>query len=57
MKHILKCESCGKYTMKEKCSCSGKAVNPKPAKYNPEDPYGEYRRKVKEDKWKKEGLL
>jgi len=57
MKHILKCESCGKYTMNEKCSCGGKALNPKPAKFNPEDDYGDYRRKAKENKWKEEGLL
>jgi H/ACA ribonucleoprotein complex subunit 3 len=46
--HILKCSKCGKYTMQESCSCGGKAVNPKPAKYSPEDKMGEYRRKAKE---------
>lgn len=48
MKHILKCQSCGKYTMSEKCSCGGKAVLIKPAKYSPEDKYGHLRRKAKE---------
>lgn len=47
MKHILKCESCGNYTIKEKCGCGGNAVNPKPPKYSPEDSYGDYRRKAK----------
>ena len=48
MKHILKCEKCGRYTMKEQCSCSGKALNPKPAKFSPDDKYAHYRRKAKE---------
>jgi len=48
MKHILKCENCGNYTLKEKCACGGKALSIKPAKYSPNDPYAKYRRKVKE---------
>ncbi|MBW2991841.1 RNA-protein complex protein Nop10 [Candidatus Woesearchaeota archaeon] len=47
MKHILKCQSCNEYTMNEECKCGGKAVNPKPPKYSPEDPYADYRRKAK----------
>ena len=57
MKEILKCESCGKYTMKEACSCNGKAITPKPAKFSPEDKYGAYRRKVKINEFEKRGLL
>ena len=57
MEHILKCQSCGRYTMKETCSCGGVAVNPKPAKYSPEDTYGKYRREAKKDDLKKEGLI
>ena len=57
MKTILKCQKCGKYTMKEKCLCSGKCLTPKPAKYSPEDKYGSYRRKAKIDIFKKEGLI
>jgi H/ACA ribonucleoprotein complex subunit 3 len=53
MKHILKCTKCGNYTMKEVCKCRGKAINPKPAKFNLEDKYGNYRRKLKQRK----GLL
>ena len=54
---ILKCTGCGKYTMKESCSCGSKAVSPKPPKYSPEDKYGEYRRKVKHDDLVSKGLL
>ena len=49
MRHILKCKICGKYTLKDKCACGGGAVSPKPAKYSPEDQYGEYRRKAKKE--------
>lgn len=55
MRHILKCEKHG-YTMKETC-CNKKTINPKPAKYNPEDPYGLYRRKAKKTEREKQGLL
>ncbi|HIH43317.1 TPA: RNA-protein complex protein Nop10 [Candidatus Woesearchaeota archaeon] len=54
---ILKCTSCGKYTMKELCGCGSKAVSPKPPKYSPEDKYGDYRRKVKHDDLVSKGLL
>ena len=57
MKHILKCTSCGNYTLKDKCNCSDKAVNPKPPKYSPEDKYSSYRRKVKEPQLKEKNLL
>lgn len=49
MKHILKCENCKTYTMKEQCSCGGKAATVKPAKYSPEDKYADYRRKAKKE--------
>lgn len=57
MKHILKCTSCGKYTLKDKCSCNGKTLNPKPPKYSIEDKYSSYRRKVKELQLKERNLL
>gem|GEM_PF-563728 len=45
---MKKCKSCGVYTFKEECpECKGKTVNPHPAKFSPEDPYGKYRRKLK----------
>ncbi len=43
--------------MKEACTCGGKAVNPKPPKYSPEDKFGSYRRKAKEDTFKERDLL
>jgi len=48
MKHILKCEKCGKYTMKELCSCGSKAITTKPAKFSVDDKYAKYRREAKE---------
>jgi len=57
MNIILRCGNCGKYTMKEVCSCSGKAITPKPGKFSPEDKYGMYRRKAKLESFKKRGLI
>ncbi|MDP3918478.1 MAG: RNA-protein complex protein Nop10 [Nanoarchaeota archaeon] len=49
-KHILYCSNCNKYTLKEACpSCDNKLLNPKPAKYSPEDKYGKYRRVAKKE--------
>jgi H/ACA ribonucleoprotein complex subunit 3 len=48
MKKILRCPKCLIYTMEETCSkCKVKTINPKPAKYSPEDKYGKYRRIAK----------
>ena len=47
MKHILKCQNCGKYLISAVCTCGGKAVENKPQKYSPEDKYGHYRREAK----------
>ena len=44
---MLKCTKCGRYTLSEEHKCGGKAVNPTPAKYSPEDRYGRYRRIAK----------
>ena len=57
MKSISKCVKCGKYTLKDICSCGGSALTPKPAKFSPEDKYAPYRRKAKLDSFKEEGLL
>ena len=44
--------------MKKVCGfCGLKTINPKPAKYNPEDKYSNYRRKAKEESLKDKGLL
>ena len=47
MKHILKCISCGSYGLSESCNCGSKRLEPKPAKYSPEDKYARYRREAK----------
>jgi H/ACA ribonucleoprotein complex subunit 3 len=49
MMHILKCPDCESYGLSEKCSCGGRRYKPKPPKYSPEDKYGDYRRKYKEE--------
>lgn len=49
MLHILKCPECKSYGLIEKCSCGATRAKPKPPKYSPEDKYGEYRRKFKEE--------
>ncbi|WP_435179721.1 RNA-protein complex protein Nop10 [Halorussus sp. AFM4] len=37
------------YTLSDSCpECGAEAVNSAPAPFNPEDPYGEYRRALKE---------
>jgi rRNA maturation protein Nop10 len=44
--------------MKEVCAkCNIPALNPKPAKFSPDDAYGDYRRKAKEEERKKRGLI
>ena len=44
---LLHCAEHG-YTLKESCPACGKATaSPGPAKYSPEDRYGQYRRKLK----------
>ena len=57
MRHILRCVKCGSFTMHEKCRCGGEAVTIRPPKYSPEDKFGGYRRKIKEENWRKGGLL
>jgi H/ACA ribonucleoprotein complex subunit 3 len=41
---MRKCPECGEYTLKDVCGCGSPAVTPLPAKYSPDDRYGEYRR-------------
>ena len=58
MNHIMFCQNCRAYTLKEECgSCHSKTVIPKPAKYGPQDPYASYRRKAKEEQLKARGWL
>jgi len=45
------CKKCKIYTLEEFCKQCGEAtVSPHPPKFSPEDPYGEYRRKLKLEK-------
>ena len=54
----MKCSKCSQYTIKDKCpKCNLKTINPKPPTYGPEDRYGDYRRKVKREIYKGDGLL
>lgn len=57
MQHILKCEACNKFTMKESCVCEAKTVPVKPAKYTPQDKYAQYRRQAKEAEWRVKGII
>ncbi len=51
MKTLLrKCGACRAYTLMGTCpKCGGATFMPIPAKYSPEDRYGEYRRRLKRD--------
>jgi len=49
MKHIMKCVVCNSYTMQLEHH-GQKTIEAKPAKYSPEDKYGEWRRKAKKEK-------
>lgn len=45
---ILLCAKCNEFSLSEKCPrCGTTTRNPLPPKYSPEDPYGEYRRRLK----------
>jgi H/ACA ribonucleoprotein complex subunit 3 len=49
MASILKCQTCKGYGLSSACACGGTRVNVLPPKYSPEDKYGAYRRKYKEE--------
>ena len=45
---MKRCTACKEYTLQDACPrCGAKAIPNRPAKFSPEDPYGEYRRKLK----------
>ncbi|AFL94669.1 putative H/ACA RNA-protein complex component Nop10p [Thermococcus cleftensis] len=47
---IRKCPSCGRYTLRETCPvCGEKTKVAHPPRFSPEDPYGEYRRRLKRE--------
>lgn len=48
MSKLYYCMNCDEYTMSEICGrCRGKTVSRNPPRFSPQDPYGEYRRKLK----------
>lgn len=45
---LRRCLACKEYTLQDTCPrCGGAAKPNRPAKFSPEDQYGEYRRKLK----------
>jgi len=47
---LRKCGACRQYTLRDTCpKCGGATFMPIPAKYSPEDRYGEYRRRLKRE--------
>ncbi len=47
---LKKCPACGAYTIKDQCvKCNAPARVAAPARYSPQDPYGKYRRMMKEE--------
>lgn len=57
MRHISKCTNCGKYTMKDVCSCGSKTLFSRPLKYTPDDKITAYRRKAKYEEYLRRDLL
>lgn len=41
---IRRCPDCGTYSLNDECRCGSVTVTPLPARYSPDDRYGEYRR-------------
>ncbi|HDS59330.1 MAG TPA: RNA-protein complex protein Nop10 [Thermoplasmatales archaeon] len=42
------CDVCRRYTLEDICPrCHGQSLQVGPARFSPQDPYGEYRRKLK----------
>ncbi|HZX44585.1 MAG TPA: RNA-protein complex protein Nop10 [Candidatus Nanoarchaeia archaeon] len=58
MRHILKCQDCKTYTLKEKCpNCGKEVLRPQPPKFSPLDKYGDYRRRAKHNSYEKADLI
>jgi len=56
--HILKCENCRAYTLRDVCGkCKQAAVLSRPAKFSIDDKYADYRRKAKFNMLKNRGWL
>ncbi len=47
---IKKCKACDLYTLRDICTLCGGATSPtKPARFSPEDRYGQYRRALQQE--------
>lgn len=47
---LMRCPECRGYTLRASCpKCGAATVMAMPAKYSPEDRYGEYRRRLKRE--------
>ena len=57
MEHILRCGSCGAWTMDSVHSCGGVSVSCKPPKFSLVDKYADYRRTAKRAGLEAKGLL
>ena len=57
MRPLRRCPTTGTYTMKDVCEHGDKTIQAAPAKFSPEDKYGSYRRKAKEEQYKEKGWL
>ena len=57
MRHLYKCHGCGKYTMKETCTCGSGTIVAKHVKYTPADRLAPYRRKAKADEYRERGFI
>ena len=48
MTGLYYCLDCKEYTLQNICpNCNKKTIEPKPARFSPQDNYGPYRRKLK----------
>ena len=48
MTSIFYCKKCDNYTLNKICrECKEKTISKIPPRFSPQDPYGEYRRKLK----------
>ena len=46
----MKCSKCNRYTLQETCPiCDERTMTPIPPRYSPQDKYGKYRRKLKQE--------
>ena len=46
---MLRCPSCGRYTLSAACGCGTKAVSAHPPRFSPVDPHARERLKLKKE--------